>query len=139
MILAKPTKYAVYPVGDSLTEQEHKDSCDINIMLRNNSRGLQIRGGGSTDYGYDDTTMDAVQFRILKAALEEQLLNGQKEFTQPELDLLPPDVIKKFGYTLKKQAIPVLNDDQNDEPDQKQPKKPAKAKIKEKSTSEDES
>lgn len=104
----------------SLTETEHLDSCDINIMLKSIKRGQQVRGGGSTEYGYDDTTMDAVQFRIQKADLEEKLLNGQKEFTQEQLDLFPENIKKQFGYKLKKEAQTPesKNDDLNDENDE---------------------
>jgi len=113
----QPSKFAYYTEGDSLTEQEHKDSCDINLMLKNVVRGREVRGGGSTKYGYDDTTMDAVQFRIQKEQLEEQLLNGQKEFTQKQLDLIPKEIQQKFGYKLKKEAVQpkATNDEQNDE------------------------
>lgn len=107
-ILYKPTKHAFYTEGDSLTEQEHKDSCDINKMIRSIERGQNVRGGGSTTYGFDDVNMDGVQHRILKAEIESQLSNGPKEFEKEELDLIPDQVRKKFGF---KQKAP-----KNDEP-----------------------
>lgn len=87
--------------GESLTEQEHKDSCDINIMIKNALRGAQIRGSEIADYGYDDTTMDGVQFRIQKANLEKQLATGEKEFTKETLALIPESIVKRFGFTVK--------------------------------------
>lgn len=95
------TPYDVNTVGDSMTEQEHLDSCNINKMIKNALRGMDIRGGGSAVYGYDDTTMDAVQFRIQKQQLEEQLNAGQKEFTAKELELIPNSIVEKFGFKVK--------------------------------------
>lgn len=107
----KPTPYDTKVEGPSLTETEHQDSCDINKMLHNASRGLQVRGNSHPQtYGYDDTTMDGVQFRIQKENLEQNLANGQKEFEQNELDLIPTQVQKKFGFKVRKKQTPT-NDD----------------------------
>lgn len=128
-------KYDTVVQGESLTEQEHKDSCDINLMLKSIDRGQMVRGGGSQEYGYDDTTMDAVQLRILKANLEEALLNGQKEFSKEELDLFPNNLQEKFGLKLKKEAAQLKskNNEPNDETDEEaapqQSKKPKKPKT----------
>ena len=65
-----PTKYAFHTEGDSLTDQEYKDSCDINKMIAAALRGQDIRGSGPQQYGYDDTTMDGVRFRIEKEQLD---------------------------------------------------------------------
>lgn len=130
-ILYKSSKHARKFEEDSLTEQEHKDSCDINLMLKAASRGQDIRTRKTSDYGHDDLTMDALSMRIQKADLEEKLLSGQKEFTQKELDLFPEEIRKKFGYKLKKEPPKPepQNDELNDEMgDAKAPKKQAKPK-----------
>lgn len=112
MIQYTPSKHAFYTEGPSLTEQEHKDSCDINIMIKNAHRGMNIRGGSTPQYGYDDTTMDALQFRIQKEKLESELSNVPKEFEQHELDLIPEPIKQKFGYKLRKNPKNAPNDDQ---------------------------
>lgn len=111
-ILYKTTKWDVNTEGPSLTEQEHKDSCDINKMIKNALRGQDVRGGGSGQYGYDDVNMDALTFRIQKQQLEEQLQNGPKEFTQEVLDLIPESIKNKFGYKRVKNDE-IKNDDKN--------------------------
>lgn len=98
----KPTKHAFKTEGDSLTEQEHKDSCDINKMIHSISRGQQVRGNPrANQYGYDDTTMDAVTFRIEKQRLEEQLQEAPKEIEKSVLDQMPQKVVQKFGFKSK--------------------------------------
>lgn len=96
--------YAWYPTGKSLTETEHTDSCDINKMVKNAARGLQIRGGSQPQYGYDDTTLDGVQLRIQKEALEASLstLARETELSPDELKHVPDHVQKKFGFKTKK-------------------------------------
>lgn len=103
-----PTKHAFYTEGESLTDQEYKDSCDINKMISRALQGQEIRGSGPQQYGYDDTTMDAVTYRIQKEQLEESLSSGPKEFEKEELDLIPEKVKQKFGFKQKAQK--------NDEP-----------------------
>lgn len=95
---------------ESMTEQEHKDSCDINKMMRNLDRGLEVRGGGSGIYGYDDTTMDAVQFRNEKARLEDELAQTSEalEFTEEELNAIPKAVREKYKF--KKKAAEKTNE-----------------------------
>lgn len=110
--------YAIYPEGDSLTEQEHKDSCDINKMIKNAARGLQVRGGSEPKFGYDDTTMDGVQFRIQKEQLEKSLseISRSNEFSPDELKHVPENVKKKFKFRQKAEQKPVpKNDELNDE------------------------
>lgn len=102
------SKWDFHCEGPSLTEQEHKDSCDINKMIKNALRGMDIRGSNPGIYGYDDTTMDGLSFRIQKQELEEQLSSGQKEFTKEEFDLIPDSIKQKFGFKLKA----TQNDDQ---------------------------
>lgn len=102
----------------SLTEQEHKDSCDINKMMLNLHRGLDVRGGRATQYGYDDTTMDGLTFRIQKANLEKEMseIAENVEFTQAEYDSIPDSVKERYKLRVKQEA-PTLpkNDDSNDD------------------------
>lgn len=107
MIMYEPTKHAFFCTGESLTEPEHMESCDINTMVRNAARGLQVRGGPQPVFGYDDTTMDGVQFRIQKEALEKELQASAKNEIEPQFaDFIPESVKKKFGFKTK-QAKPV--------------------------------
>lgn len=101
----KPSKNAFYTEGDSLTEQEHKDSCDVNKMIHSAHKGLQVRGSKhKPQYGYDDTTVDAVTFHIQK----EEAITGlhetasKNEFESKDLEKIPEDVRKKFGFKKKK-------------------------------------
>lgn len=111
-ILYKQTPFDTIIEGESLTEQEHIDSCDINKMIKNAARGMQIRGGNNPVYGYDDTTMDGLQFRIEKERLENELTRiAEEEELLPEaLESLPQKVKEKFKFKVKK-AKNATNDD----------------------------
>lgn len=114
-VMYKPTKFAFYTEGEPLTEPEHKNSCDINKMIKNAHRGLPVRGGYTPRYGYDDTTLDGVRFRIEKAQLEDDLKQSSKnEFTEKEFELIPSSIREKFNFKVKKDdpkpELPV-NDD----------------------------
>lgn len=127
------SKFAFHTEGESLTEAEHADSCDINRMIASAHRGLQVRGGSAPQYGYDDTTMDGLRFRIEKAKLEEELSETAKanEFLEEELNRIPEKIRKKFGFKAKKaeQKPGPQNDELNDEkkavtpPEQQKPVK----------------
>lgn len=117
-IMYTPSKFAFYTEGDSLTEQEHKDSCDINIMIKQAANGQPIRMDDGGTYGYDDTTMTALDHKILKQQLEEELgeVAESHEFSEEELNLIPAQVKKKFGFKTKKKADTAnKNDELNDE------------------------
>lgn len=107
----KSTRFDTPVDPESLTEQEHKDSCDVNRMILSASKGLNVRGGGSTQYGYDDTTMDAVQHRILKAKVETELksLNTIEELSDDQIRSIPDSVKKHLKLRPKQKG---LNDDQ---------------------------
>ena len=98
-----PTQHAFYTVGDPLTEAEHADSCDINKMMHNALKGLQVRGGSPPAYGEDDLTMDAVSFHIQKQKLEKGLeeIAAKHEFETKELDLIPKKVRDKYKFKTK--------------------------------------
>ena len=102
-ILYTPTKNAFFTEGDTLTEAEHADSCDINKMMRNALKGLQVRGGSPPAYGEDDLTMDAVSFHIQKQKLEKELeeIAAKHEFETKELDLIPKKVRDKYKFKTK--------------------------------------
>lgn len=112
--------HAYFTTGPSLTEQEHTDSCDINKMIKNAHRGLDVRGNpGAERYGYDDTTLDGLTHRIQKEQLENELRETAKsEFTDEELKLIPESIKKKFGFKAKikkQQNIEQKNDNPNDD------------------------
>ncbi|AZL82943.1 hypothetical protein [Apis mellifera associated microvirus 61] len=134
----KNTKYAKVfdpKIEPSLTEQEHKNSCDINIMLKNAARGMQIRGGSQPRYGFDDTTLDGVSHRIQKEQVEASLRDAAQnnEFDENELKHIPPDLQKKFGFKTKKGSTKPAA--QNDD-DKTTTKKPADTEPPKKSDSE---
>lgn len=109
-------KHATPVDSVSMTEPEHLESCDINKMVRDAARGIQVRGSSRDPvFGHDDTTMDGVQFRILKEETERNLsdLARQNEFSPDELKHMPAHVQKKFGFKTKKapKPDPALNDD----------------------------
>lgn len=113
------TPHDIFTEGPSLTEQEHKDSCDINKMVLSAMKGLDVRGrpiGPWGDGAHDDMTMDGLQHRIQKQLVEEELENGPKEFTQAEFDLIPHSIREKFGFKVKQQETAHANDDLNDDP-----------------------
>lgn len=128
-----PTKdpYAFFTEGESLTEQEHAASCDINKMVRDAARGVAIRGQSSEPvYGYDDTTMDAVRFRIEKAAIEKNLAETfHQELDLPDeeisalektLESIPQKTREKFGMKLRpKQKTVEKNDAKTQNNDEK--------------------
>ena len=115
-VLYKPTKFDTPVDPNSLTEQEHKESCDINIMVKSALRGQQIRGGKNPEFGYDDTTMSGLELRIQKQNLEEQLSSGEKEFEESIFNSIPQVIREKFGFKIKQTTIPAQkNDDSNDE------------------------
>lgn len=111
MIKYQNSKHAIKFTEPSLTEQEHTESCDINKMIRDAHRGMTVRGGGTNRYGYDDTTMDAVQFRIQKQELEKNLGEyfENNEIDDAEEDALKgyaPSALKKFKIRKKKPVPP---------------------------------
>lgn len=113
-----PLQYKIPPFatkisGESDTEQEHLDSCDINKMIKNAHRGLQVRGSSNEPiYGYDDTTMTKLQLLQEKQRLESELtqIAEEHEFMSNELTYIPPEVRKKFKFKEKK-AEKAQNDD----------------------------
>lgn len=124
-ILYSPTKFAFFTEGDPVTEPEHQDSCDINKMMRNALKGLQVRGGPNPVYGEDDLTMDAVSFHIQKQNLEKELneIAEKHEFDPKELDLIPKKVRDKYKFKIKNE----LNDKKTEIP--KVPETPETAKT----------
>lgn len=107
----KSTKWAMKDFGPSLTEQEHKDSCDINKMVRSAKRGMQVRGSGNpVRYGFDDMTLDSVQFRISKQQAEEDMdeIIGNSELTDGDVETLKrvaPGVAKKYESKIKRKKV----------------------------------
>lgn len=101
-ILYEPEEYAYYTVGDSLTEPEHKDMCDANIMIKRAIQGKSILTRNPGSYGYDDTTLDGVQFRIQKQQLEQELSESlQNEFTEEEAKQLKASLPEHMHERIK--------------------------------------
>jgi len=123
MIKYKSTKNAFHTEGVSLTEQEHKNSCDINLMIKDAHKGRQVRGGSQPRYGFDDTTVDPINFRIQKEQLETELSATAQahEFSPEELEHIPSDVKKKFKFRTKQ--VP-KDQKQNDQTNKKDPSEP---------------
>ena len=124
MKMYDPQPDAFYCDEETLTEQEHKDSCDINKMIHAALRGQNIRGATSEPvYGYDDTTMDGLTHRINKQQLEESLYQMAltTELTEEAIKKLPPHIQQKFGFRAHK---PKTN-----EPNEQKPMAPPTPEI----------
>ena len=124
-VLYKPTKFDTPVDPVSLTEQEHADSCDINKMIQAVHRGYAVRGSNGAqglnypDGMYDDTTMDALQFRILKQDLEQELgeIAETQEFEESIFNKIPTKIRERFNFKIKKvqQTHDETKPKQNDE------------------------
>lgn len=101
--LTKPSIHDTPVDPKSLTEQEHKNSCDINLLINKLKMGQQIMGGPPGVYGYDDTTQTGHTHRITMANLEAELSSAAEnvEFTEDEIKLIPEHLQKKFGFKTK--------------------------------------
>lgn len=111
----KHTRHAQFFDPDKgLTEPEHADSCDINKMVRSAMRGQQVRGSLTGSYGQDDLTIDAIQHRINKQKVTEELLRASQEaeLTEEQVKSIPEGVKKAFQFKIKKA---VKNDNSNDD------------------------
>jgi len=109
-------KHALICTDESQTEKEHKDSCDINIMLKKAFKGQQIRMSSSQPiYGHDDTTISGLDHRINKQRTEEELSQtfNDVEFSEKEKELFHPEIQKKFKIKVKKNQA--NNDESNDD------------------------
>lgn len=94
------SKHALINNEESLTEQEHLESCDINIMIYNAHRGMEIPGGGPTEGGYDDTTLSGLDLRI---QLDQDLNKMAEEgITKEEYNNLHPTIRRTKKFKLKK-------------------------------------
>lgn len=116
MILYKPTQYAFYTEGPSLTEQEHKNSTDAKLMLQRAAKGQDVYTR-SVNYGSDDMNYDLTQHLIQKQTLEAELLSHAQnsDFSEEELKSIPQTILQKFGIKARKKSqmpVPPKNDDQ---------------------------
>lgn len=105
-ILYKYSKFAVECHGDKLTEQEHKDSCDINKMIRSAARGLPVRQRQIPPWRdglSDDLNQSGLSHRIRKQQIESELsdLALKNELDPETLAKIPPAVQKRFGFRSK--------------------------------------
>lgn len=106
----KPTKHAFYTEGDSLTETEHQESTDINKIMKDILNGKQVRTGPEPVFGEDDLNLTAVQHRINKQKIEDELqqIAAEHEFSEEELKHVPKKVQEKIKFKTKKRRS---NDD----------------------------
>lgn len=117
LLTRKPSKYAFFTEGDSLTEQEHKDTCDINKMIKKISLGQEVPGKKLAPWGEqytDDTTMDGLRFRIEKEQLEKSLnqIAATEELDEAAMEHIPKSIQEKFKFkTRKNPKNPQINDD----------------------------
>lgn len=117
----EPGEHAIYCENNEITdkawtETEHKDSCDINLMLKNAAKGVQVRTGQGPIYGFDDTTMDPVTFRNEMQTLQQEMgnISENMEFTEEEIQVIPEKIKKQFKFKTKKidkQNDAIKNDD----------------------------
>lgn len=98
----------------SLTEQEHKDSCDAAKMVKRAALGQPILTNSNQRYGHDDVNIDLTQHLINKQQVEENLqrISSQEEFSEEDMKHIPPSIKKKFKLKQKaSQPVPPKNDD----------------------------
>lgn len=102
-ILYKANKDAIMPVGESLTEQEHLESCDINRQVERARRGLPLIGSANEPrYGVDDTNLDLMQVKNALRDAEARMNEVPKDsLSEEELAHVPEGVRKKFGLKAK--------------------------------------
>lgn len=117
--LNKPTKYDTPVDPESLTEQEHKDSCDINKMILAAHRGQQIRQakpGLWVDGAFEDMNQTLTSLKIQKEHTETALAEyaSQNELTDEEWKAFPDEIKKRFKLR-KKKATSQTNDEPNDD------------------------
>lgn len=111
----KPKFYdLVFDEENEITEQEHKNSCDINLMMKALHHGMQVRGQEPASYGYDDLTLTGLDHRINKQKLEDELfkISKEHEFSEEEFEKIPTDVKKMFEFKVRKKQDH-KNDPQN--------------------------
>lgn len=114
--MARPIRRRVtvdFEPDSSLTEQEHKDSCDINLMIKNILAGRMVRGGTNGIYGYDDVNMTGLQHRINKQNINEAIedLVNNREVTEEQLlefQKINPKLAKRLKVRKKEANV---NDD----------------------------
>ena len=76
----------VVNTGEGLTEQSHKDSCDINLILRDYARTGFMRHALNNQGRYDDVTAVDYQEAMITVANVKSLFEG-----------LPSEVRKEFN------------------------------------------
>lgn len=130
----KPDPYGIHTGPETLVEQEHKDSCNINIMLKKALNGQPVRmSSNNPTYGYDDTTLSGLDHRIQMQETIESLeqLAPQAELTEEQLNAIPEKDRKRFGFKAKAKTptptptpIPKNDDDEPNDDDEKPKKSP---------------
>lgn len=117
-VLAKPTKWATRINKENvLTEQEHKNSCEIHKIMSSITRGQHTRTKKIGPWGeqhQDDMNMDLMTHKIQKDRLETELEKQfrETEFSEEEAQAIPPSVQKKYAGKIKIKKKEQKNDDQ---------------------------
>lgn len=102
--LSKPSKYAWYNEGDSLTQPEHARECDMNFVFKRMKTQGIIPTPRQVQYGSEDMNMDRITHEQNKASALENL---KMTYAQLKLELNLPnlkyeDFIKSPSKYLKK-------------------------------------
>ena len=117
-LMYEPCPDAIYPVGESLTEQEHAAECDINRIMARAKAGLPITSSASAPvYGDDDLNQDLMSVKLKKQDLEKSLSEmAQETLSESEVARLPNWLKEKFGFKAKTPSKGEKNDLNNKTP-----------------------
>jgi len=154
-LMYKPSKHAkFFDPKEGVTEQEHKDSCDINKMIKAVNNGQMVRQANmgpwfdnpdGTPGAFDDTNLDGLHHRIRRQRMIDQVILDIKSgpMDQEAFNQLPEKVQQLYlqhGVKLKR-AEPNLGkkgEKTNDQTNKKTPKKQAEHQPPDVNTQEDE-
>lgn len=99
-----PSKHAYYCDPETLTEQEHKNDCDINVIIKRAHNGHMVNmSNRSPVYGFDDINLDGLKHRILKQETKEELeeLITSQEFDAKDVEILTKNLPESLVKRLK--------------------------------------
>lgn len=97
-----PSKYAYYTSDEILVEQEHAVECDANVIIKRAANGQSVRTRVPGPYGYDDTTLDGVQHRIIKEQLKEELDETlEQEFDEQDAEKIKSALPENYAKKVK--------------------------------------
>lgn len=97
-----PSKYAFYTSDEILVEQEHKEDCDSNVIIKRAHNGQFINTKNPAGYGYDDVTLDGVQYRILREQVTESINETlENEFEEEDAEKLKAALPENLAKRVK--------------------------------------